>query len=319
MEEIPPKVAVVITEWNSARTIRECVSRALHQDYPRDRFSVILVDAGSTDGTLEIAREFESEGLRVEVRPGCSEPEGQRIGVELTSSDIILFTNSDIYVPPDWISRHVHWHRLGYTLVGGYVFWGGDKYAFAWNSIQGRRPTFQIEEGAGVGFSNCSVARATYVAAGGIRDVPSNHDSEFAFRVIRSGGKLVLDPTIEVYHDHPQRTLSLVLRRSFGYAYNHMIIVKAFYGRVTSGEDIPLRLDLATQVANLMGVKALRAYRERYPTAVTWGIRMGFAEFFYVRQCIRYPAHYLGFIVGFLRPAPDLESVRDLHRQTVTA
>jgi glycosyltransferase involved in cell wall biosynthesis len=319
MEDAPPTVAVVITEWNSVRTIRECLSRALHQNYPRDRFSVILVDAGSTDGTLEVAREFESEGLRIEVRPDCTEPEGHRIGVELTSSDIVLFTNSDIYVPPDWIDRHVRWHRQGYTLVGGYVFWGGDKYSFAWNSVQGRQPTFQIEEGAGVGFSNCSVARSTYISAGGIREVPSHHDSEFAFRAVRSGARLVLDPTIEVYHDHPQRALSLVLRRSFGYAYNHMVLVKAFYGGLRSENELPIRLDLPAQVANLMGIKARRAYRERYPTAVQWGIKIGFPEFFFIRQFVRYPAHYLGFIVGFVRRAPEIDSLRDLHRQTVAA
>jgi glycosyltransferase involved in cell wall biosynthesis len=310
-----PSVAVVVSELNAIRTIRGCLERIVHQDYPRDRFSVILVDAGSTDGTLAVAREFESQGVRVEVRQGCPEPEGQRIGVELTSSDIILFTNSDIFVPPDWISRHVAWHRRGYQLVGGSVFWGGDKYSFAWNAVRAHHPTFQIEEGAGIGFCNCSVDRKIYDAAGGIRDLGSQHDAEFAFRIVRSGGRLALDPAIEIYHNHPQHSLSLVLRRSFGYAYNHMLLVKAFYGRLTPVEGMAIRIDFPAQVTNILGLQSRQAYRERHTEAEGWGIRMGFLEFLFVRQCVRYPGHYLGLLAGFLSPSPSFDDIRDLHRQ----
>lgn len=314
-----PSVTVVISEWNSARTIRGCLSRVLRQDYPRDRYSVILVDAGSTDETLKIAQGFVAEGLRVELRPGCTEVEGQRVGVALTESDIILFTNSDIYVPPDWISRHVAWQSRGYDLVGGAIFWGGDKYGFVWNTVPGRHPTYTITEGVGLGFCNCSVRRLAYDHSGGLIDLHSHQDSEFAFRVIRDGGKLVLDPSIEVYHDHPQYGLSLVARRSFGYAYNHMLLAKAFYGRLRLDHESPLRFDFPLEVSNLLGLRALRAYRDRYPTARRWGIEVGFAEFFFVRQFLRYPAHYIGLVVGYLRPAAKMESLIDLHRQTATS
>ena len=310
-----PSVTVVISELNAVRTIRGCLERILHQDYPSDRYSIVLVDAGSTDGTVEVARELESAGLRVVVRPGCTEPEGQRLGVAVSSSDIILFTNSDIYVPADWVSRHAEWHRRGYNLVGGGVFWGGDKYSFAWNTVRAHRPTFRIEEGAGIGFSNCSVDRAIYESAGGIRDLGSQHDAEFAFRIVRAGGKLALDPEIEIYHDHPQRTLSLVLRRSFGYAFNHMLLVKAFYGRLKPSTDMPIRIDLPAQVRNILALQSHRTYRERYPTAREWGIRTGFVEFLFVRQCVRFPAHYLGLLAGYLSPSPTFDDIRDLHRQ----
>ncbi|MGA7845703.1 MAG: glycosyltransferase [Thermoplasmata archaeon] len=309
-----PSVVVVITELNAARTIKGCLQRVFTQTYPREKYSVILVDAGSDDGTLELAKEFGATGLRIVVRRGCSEPEGQHTGVELTSSDIVLFTNSDIYVPPDWIAKHVEWHRRGYGLVGGGVFWGGDKYTFAWNTARGRGPTFEIEEGAGIGFSNCSVVRSLYASAGGIRDLHSQQDIEFAFRVVRSGGRLVLDPAIEVYHNHPQKSLSFVLRRSFGYAYNHMLVVKIFYGRLKPAEGMPIRIDLGQQVANILGLRARRVYRERHQAASSWGINIGFWEFLFIRQCVRFPAHYLGLVLGYLTPAPNLESVRNLHR-----
>ncbi len=114
----------MISHINSARTIGNCLSHLTQLDYPPDRYEVIVVDAGSTDGSIDIVAERIDDRFRQIVKLGCSEAQGQSLGVQSSKGEMVMFTNSDIYVPRDWIRKHIDWQRKGYDLVGGAVFWG---------------------------------------------------------------------------------------------------------------------------------------------------------------------------------------------------
>ena len=86
-------VSVVISHINSARTIGNCLAHLQHVDYPTDHYEVIVVDAGSTDGSVDIVRNVKWSGIRQLLKPGCSEAEGQSIGVQEAKGEIIMFTN----------------------------------------------------------------------------------------------------------------------------------------------------------------------------------------------------------------------------------
>jgi len=64
-----PDVALVICALNEERIIREKLTNTLDLDYPADKLTVYFVNDGSTDRTLEIAREFVPEGLVLIDRP----------------------------------------------------------------------------------------------------------------------------------------------------------------------------------------------------------------------------------------------------------
>ena len=54
-------VSVVVAARNEAESIGSCIQALLHQTYPQASYEVIVVDDGSNDDTLKIAREFLSE------------------------------------------------------------------------------------------------------------------------------------------------------------------------------------------------------------------------------------------------------------------
>ncbi len=56
MKEKKPTVSIVIRSRNEEKYIGELLKNILHQDYKS--WEIILVDSGSTDRTLEIARAF---------------------------------------------------------------------------------------------------------------------------------------------------------------------------------------------------------------------------------------------------------------------
>ncbi|GAI34864.1 unnamed protein product, partial [marine sediment metagenome] len=51
-------VSVVVAVRNEERYIRECLDSLLAQDYPRNRYEVLVVDGRSTDRTREIVEGY---------------------------------------------------------------------------------------------------------------------------------------------------------------------------------------------------------------------------------------------------------------------
>jgi glycosyltransferase involved in cell wall biosynthesis len=309
----PPSVSVVLSYFNSVRTIGKCIDALLSQNYPN--YQIVVVDAGSTDGSTEVAKARKSPKLSFNVLKGCSESEGQRFAISSTKSDIIMFTNSDVYVQNDWITRHVAWLQRGYDLVGGKVFWGGDKFTLTWNQPKPKSPRFVQEQGLGLGFSNCSTTRRMFTVSGGLSEMKSQHDTEFAFRVVRCGGKMILDPEIEVYHDHPLGSFSASFRRSFGYAVNHVLVMRAVYGRIVSGSGAPAMVPISSVLKELTGLAGVKAYTESIAEASAVGIRTNLFEFMFIRLFSTKLGQLFGVVAGATKRKVAFRSVIDLHKR----
>ena len=52
-----PKCAIVILNWNGKKHLEPCFETLAALDYPKDKYEVVLVDNGSTDGSVEEMRE----------------------------------------------------------------------------------------------------------------------------------------------------------------------------------------------------------------------------------------------------------------------
>ncbi|MEM2571349.1 MAG: glycosyltransferase [Thermoproteota archaeon] len=86
------KVSVIITTYNSARYIERCIKSVLSQGY--DDLEVIVVDGGSTDGTIDIVNKYQSDGLNCYVTPGHVHVT-RNLGIEKANGDIVIFLDSD--------------------------------------------------------------------------------------------------------------------------------------------------------------------------------------------------------------------------------
>ncbi|MFP3401825.1 MAG: glycosyltransferase [Nitrososphaeria archaeon] len=95
--------AVVLTK-NSSRTIRECLG-GLERADPRPS-ELVVVDGGSTDGTLEIVREFSGAfRLKVLYDGGLGYGYARDIGWRASSGEHVAMIDSDVVVAPDFLGR----------------------------------------------------------------------------------------------------------------------------------------------------------------------------------------------------------------------
>lgn len=86
-----PSITVVTPCLNAAGTIRECLDSVRSQEYPA--LEHVVVDGGSTDGTLEILAA--APGITWFSEPDGGRPDAANKGVRMSSGHIVAWLNAD--------------------------------------------------------------------------------------------------------------------------------------------------------------------------------------------------------------------------------
>ena len=101
-----PTVSFVIPVFNSERTLAVCLKSIRDQDYPEEKIEIIIIDAGSTDRTLKIAKEYKVD--KILPNPLKTGEAGKAVGVKEASCQIIALVDSDNVLPNcNWLKRMV--------------------------------------------------------------------------------------------------------------------------------------------------------------------------------------------------------------------
>ncbi len=101
------RISIITVTYNSAKYVEDCINSIIKQDY--NNIEYIVIDGGSTDGTLDIIKKFSSH-----IYKWISEEDGGMYdalnkGMQLATGDIIGILNSDdVLASPDVISEIVN-------------------------------------------------------------------------------------------------------------------------------------------------------------------------------------------------------------------
>lgn len=189
-----PIVSIVIAARDEEASIAECLHSMSALDYPADRLRIIVVDDHSMDRTAEIVRDF-SERFPAISLVEAGEPDGHLKGkvnalvrgIEETRSDIIMMTDADCTVGPEWVRRTIrYFSEPEVDLVAGFI--RVDRRTW-FESIQALDWFFLLSAasaGARLGFpvtavgNNLAIRRSAYNAVGGYRGLPFNVTEDLA-------------------------------------------------------------------------------------------------------------------------------------------
>lgn len=98
-----PKVSVIIPVYNGEQTLRECLESVLDQTYAN--YDVFVVDNNSSDTTKSIILEFKRRSKKFnyifEEQQGVGK--ARNTGIEHSTGEVLIFTDSDCVVPRNWI------------------------------------------------------------------------------------------------------------------------------------------------------------------------------------------------------------------------
>lgn len=97
-----PFVSVILPVCNQRYMLPRLLEQLLAQNYPPDRYEILVVDGRSTDGTPDLVRRrFLNRRVRIRVldNPAATSSAGRNIGIRAASGDIFLFIDGHCSLP----------------------------------------------------------------------------------------------------------------------------------------------------------------------------------------------------------------------------
>lgn len=238
------RVTVAVITYNRSRCLREALGGLVRQNYPTDRWELLVVDNNSTDDTREVVSSFAlslpAPRHIVEARQGLDH--GRNRAIAEARGDFIVLVDDDILVEPDWLAQMVapfsseSAHRIG--VVGGEVVpvfpegvpaWlEGSHKPLAFRADPGPLPPGQAPMGANFAFPKWVFVRFgkfdTHLDRQGAR-LFSGGDSEMIRRVRAVGLEAWFVPGARVLHQIPASRLTFrhAMRAAFDSARSRVI------------------------------------------------------------------------------------------------
>jgi glycosyltransferase involved in cell wall biosynthesis len=120
-------VSILIPAYNSEKWIGDTIQSAINQTWTRKE--IIIVDDGSLDNTLKIAREYESKNIKVLSQENRGAASARNKAYSLAQGDYIQWLDSDDLLAQNKISEQmkvVKNDRTGLILISasfGLFYW----------------------------------------------------------------------------------------------------------------------------------------------------------------------------------------------------
>ena len=93
-----PKISYITPVFNQVEFIEQTIVSVITQEYPNIEY--IIVDGGSTDGTLEIIKKYEDHISKIVSEPDSGMYDALNKGFKLSSGEIMGWINSDDMLLP---------------------------------------------------------------------------------------------------------------------------------------------------------------------------------------------------------------------------
>lgn len=104
-----PFVSIIMPVRNEARFVAETLSQLVCQDYPPERYEIIVADGMSDDGTQDIVRDLAEvhPQIRLLENPARLSSVGRNIGFRNGKGDYFLVIDGHCYIPTNKLLKNV--------------------------------------------------------------------------------------------------------------------------------------------------------------------------------------------------------------------
>jgi glycosyltransferase involved in cell wall biosynthesis len=204
-------LSVIVPAYNASNDIPGLLN-SLRQQTIKD-FELIVVDDGSSDDTAEIVRSCECTLIQLPQNqgPACC----RNIGARRSQGEVLVFTDSDCLVAPDWLER-IEWN-LARSQAEAVM---GKLELLPSNLLGNSISALGFPAGGSIGFDkiwpvdrdgsttslstcNCAVRREAFWKVGGFDETfpyAGGEDSFLAYNLIKANYKIRYCPDVVVCH-----------------------------------------------------------------------------------------------------------------------
>jgi len=226
-----PKVSIIIPAYNEEKTIEKTLNSVINLDYPKSQLEIIVVDDGSKDRTLEIAKKYENRQIIVLSKNNGGKGSAMNYGLKKATGEFIVSLDSDSFPEPDTLKKMlIYFEDEKVMAVTSGMKVHNPKNAL--QKIQAIEYLFAIFLRKIFSFLNAltvtpgpfTVFRASVFEKIGFFDEHNiTEDMEIALRIQKANYKIESAPDALVYTEAPASFFSLLRQRirwNRGYLHN---------------------------------------------------------------------------------------------------
>jgi len=255
-------ISVIVPAYDAEETVGLCLDALASQTVCRDAYEIIVVDDGSTDGTLSVAAGHDVVVLH---QAHAGPAVGRNLGAGEARGDLLLFTDADCVPAPDWIEQ------LAGAFADPQVVGAKGAYRTHQKALVARFVQLEYEERYArmlplpqidfVDTYSAAYRRDVFLENGGFDarfPTASVEDQELSFRLAAQGYRLVFVPEAVAYHTHDCR-LGEYWRRKFNIGFWKALLLRWHPGRALRDSHTPQVLKVQMLLMALLCVALLIA------------------------------------------------------------
>ena len=135
-----PKISFIIINYNGKGLLEDCFASLRKLNYPKEKLEFIIVDNGSTDGSVDfiLKKLPEVKLIRNEINEGFAKPNND--AAKIATGDYLALINNDMRLDPQWLRDMLasleNTDDDNYVCVGSKILnWDGSKIDFIGGGI----------------------------------------------------------------------------------------------------------------------------------------------------------------------------------------
>jgi len=152
----PFSISIIVPARNEERQIASCLSSLRAQQYPPDKFEIIVVNDNSSDSTAAIVQDFSKKYPQIKLLnlirdDAILSPKKRAItaGIAASQNELIFTTDADCVAPPLWLQTMASYFESGVGLVTGIVVVKKEEERSTFHKIQSLEFLSLVLAGAG--------------------------------------------------------------------------------------------------------------------------------------------------------------------------
>ena len=203
-------VSVIIPVYNNSHGLKKVLESLVQQNFPNNEFQIIIADNGSSDGSLDVAKEYRGNypqlvNYVIEDKIQSSYAARNK-GIGVAKGQVLAFTDSDCIPSKDWLFQGLKSLRENnVSMVAGrieFTFKNSQPNIWEYFDAAGKLNQKSYVENAGFGATaNLFLRKLMFEKYGVFLDeLKSGGDYEFGRRLTKLGERLIYSQKTLVKH-----------------------------------------------------------------------------------------------------------------------
>jgi len=214
-------LSVIIPVYNQGKIFTKTLKALFEQNFPEEKYEIIIVDDGSIDNTLRVLNSFKNKKKNLKIFKTLSKHgkgSARNLGIKNAKNEVVVFLDGDILAHPNLLREHSNWHKKfnkkNFAMVG-YITWFPKLKItpfMNWLEHGGKQLAFdELKNNERINYNHFYTGNASlkkdFLIKNGLFDEDFGRnmyeDLELAYRLMKKNLKIIYNKKAIGYHFHP--------------------------------------------------------------------------------------------------------------------